>query len=84
VRTLTFLTMHLDPGHESCQNLRGELAAGQKSLCLSSPDRGRAVERSLVTTGQSSCELNAAGGKEVARYQLTHRTGACAGRGTSA
>jgi hypothetical protein len=60
---VTFLTMHLNPDHESCPNLRGELAAGRKSLCLSSPDRGRSVERPLVTTGQSSWELTAVRGQ---------------------
>ena len=51
---MTFLVVHLNPDHESCQNLRGELAASRKSLCLSSPDRGRAVELLLRGTGRAS------------------------------
>jgi hypothetical protein len=65
---VTILIVHLSLHHESCPNPRAELAAGQKSLCLGTPDRGRAVESPLCTAGQSFRQRNAGGGKQNARY----------------
>lgn len=51
---MTTLIVHLNLNHESCPNSQGELAAGQKSLCLSVPDWSRAVERPLSTVGRAA------------------------------
>jgi hypothetical protein len=48
------LVVHLNLNHESCPNSQGELAAGQKSLCLSTPDQSRAVGRPLSTVGRAA------------------------------
>jgi hypothetical protein len=62
------LIVHLNLDHESCPNPGAELAAGQKSLCPGTPDRGRAVESPLCTAGQRFRQRNAGGGKQNARY----------------